>query len=126
MTLAIICFILFGFCLWGMLAKFGESIHDMLVEPLCIKYAEEGTKSIPKFLIVGIFFNSFYKALSRSPLWVLLYYILTYLNYSDARTYGFIAICIGITGLKRTAEDIQRHFPKPFNYKDNYNRKYDN
>ena len=126
MGFALLCFVICGFMMWGMLAKFGESIHDELVEPLCIKYAEDGTRSIPKFIVVGLIFNSFYKALSRSPLWITLYYIITYLNYSDARAIGFVALCIAAQGLKRTASDITRHFPKPANYKDNYGHKYDN
>ena len=33
MGFALLCFVICGFMMWGMLAKFGESIHDELVEP---------------------------------------------------------------------------------------------
>ena len=124
MGLALFCFIACGFIVWGMLAKFGSKVHERLVEPLCIRYAEEGTKSIPKFLIVGLIFNSLYKGLSRIPIWIILYYCITYFNVSGARAFGFIGLCILVEGFKRTVMDVQRHFSPPYNYKDNYNHSY--
>jgi hypothetical protein len=124
MGLALVCFIACGFIMWGMLAKFGERLHDYIVEPLCIRYAANGTKGIPMFLLVGILFNSAYKALSRSPLWITLYYALTYAGYAGIASLKFTLFCIGIAGLARTAKDVRRHFEPPYDYKDNYNHSY--
>jgi len=110
--------------MWGMLAKFGEKLHDYIVEPILIRCAAEGLKGVPTILIVGILFNSIYKGLSRSPLWITLYYALVWASYSSTASLKFTLFCVGISGLTRTAKDINRHYPKPPNYRDNYNHSY--
>jgi len=121
MGFSLICFVICGFCMWGMLAKFGDRIHDELVEPICITLAKDGRKTIFKFLIVGIIFNSFTKSLSRIPLWIALYYTLLYLNYPVDKVWEFVITLIVVAGVSRTATDVQKHYPTPPNYKAPWN-----
>lgn len=124
MLLSFICFIVVLLCIQALLHRTGEWIHDHMVEPICIQYSEKGTKGIPMFLLLGTILNSIARFISRFALWYALYWILNYLNNPLPKTVGFVAICVCISGLKRTSEDIRRHFPPPDSYTDNYGRGY--
>lgn len=122
MTFAFICFIVVLICIWALLHRTGEWIHDHIVEPACIQYSSKGTSAIPAFLLVGTFFNSIARFISRFPIWYGIYWCLNYMNNPTWKSILFVGICVCISGLKRTSEDVRRHFPPPGFYKDNYGR----
>lgn len=124
MLTSFICFLIVLICIQVLLHRTGEWIHDHMVEPICIQYADKGTKGIPMFLLLGTILNSIARFISRFALWYGLHWCLLYIGTTPSNAFQFVAICVGISGLRRTSEDIRRHFPPPDSYTDNYGRGY--
>ena len=105
------CFISLIILSYGVMLHGADFINNGVGKPFYERISEGGRKNFWKFFIVALPICFISKLLTRSPLWIGLYFLLTYAGIGEVSTYKFIGVFVLAAALSKVAEELNYYQP---------------